>query len=345
MLHQPPSLLTPPYEDCTVIEVEVMLQPTVSRTMYLGVGLQIIVFCPTMAGFLIWAPSLTRGWVCNLLVQLLLGLARAVTLGSKFRRTHGHILLSHLRLQVPVYPPGTGWPSYTPGHSVLFSSPLAAHRAKSQSQSYITTGSHSATPRPNCQILYTVAGFLMWGVLSDERTGISYFWANMPQYVQISLRKLLRVSGWGGREAESFYICQTVGVKFLHRSSTFSLSLPPSLWRTRMCRPNCSSVHLHSFAGPQASCACAVVVFTVTHLSWRHLSCWFNVLDGGEKRDKATTQLQTFYGVASRGPEHNLFILLEIPRSVLALILPVSLPIPRPCRWRRCSKPKKDSTQ
>jgi hypothetical protein len=29
------------------------------------------------------APSLTRGRVCNLLVQLLLGLARAVTLGSK----------------------------------------------------------------------------------------------------------------------------------------------------------------------------------------------------------------------------------------------------------------------
>jgi hypothetical protein len=42
-------------------------------------------------------PSLTRGWVCNLLVLLFLGLARAVTLGSKSLRTHGHILLSHLR--------------------------------------------------------------------------------------------------------------------------------------------------------------------------------------------------------------------------------------------------------
>jgi hypothetical protein len=54
------------------------------------------------------APSLARGRVCNLLVQLLLGLAIAVTLGSKSRRTHGHILLSHLRLpnlegQVPVF--------------------------------------------------------------------------------------------------------------------------------------------------------------------------------------------------------------------------------------------------
>jgi hypothetical protein len=66
-----------------------------------------------------------RGWVCNLLVQLLLGLARAVTLGSKSRRTRDHILLSHLRLSQPggpgsriyipreqggpVIPPGTGF--------------------------------------------------------------------------------------------------------------------------------------------------------------------------------------------------------------------------------------------
>jgi hypothetical protein len=75
------------------------------------------------------APSLTRGWVYNLLVQLLLGLARAVTLGSKSRRTHDHILLSHLRLHQPggpgpciyipqeqggpVIPPGTGFPFVT----------------------------------------------------------------------------------------------------------------------------------------------------------------------------------------------------------------------------------------
>jgi hypothetical protein len=47
------------------------------------------------------APSLTRGCVCNLLVQLLLGLPRAVTLGSKSRRTHDHILLPHMRLPQP----------------------------------------------------------------------------------------------------------------------------------------------------------------------------------------------------------------------------------------------------
>jgi hypothetical protein len=68
------------------------------------------------------APSLTRGRICNLLLQLLLGLATAVTLGSN----HGHILLPHLRLPQPggpgsriyipqeqggsVIPPGTGFP-------------------------------------------------------------------------------------------------------------------------------------------------------------------------------------------------------------------------------------------
>jgi hypothetical protein len=41
------------------------------------------------------ASSLTRGWVRNLLIQF------AVTLQSKSRRTHNHILLSHFRLPKP----------------------------------------------------------------------------------------------------------------------------------------------------------------------------------------------------------------------------------------------------
>jgi hypothetical protein len=56
----------------------------VSRLVYLGVG----------------APSLMRGWVCNLLVQLLLDLARAIT-RVQSRRTRDHILLSHLKLPQP----------------------------------------------------------------------------------------------------------------------------------------------------------------------------------------------------------------------------------------------------
>jgi hypothetical protein len=68
------------------------------------------------------APSLTRGWVCNLLAQLLLDLDRAVTLGPISHRTHDHILLSHLRLPQPggpgprIYiPPEQGGPVIPPG--------------------------------------------------------------------------------------------------------------------------------------------------------------------------------------------------------------------------------------
>jgi hypothetical protein len=43
-------------------------------------------------------PPLTRGWVCNLLVQVLLGLATAVPFGSKSHRTCDRLLWSHLRL-------------------------------------------------------------------------------------------------------------------------------------------------------------------------------------------------------------------------------------------------------
>jgi hypothetical protein len=114
------------------VEVEVNLQPTVSLGVRRPSGtcdqfvfLLEISFRQLRVCYFV-APSLARGQVCNLLVQLLLGLARAVTLGPKSRRTHGYILLSHLRLAQPggpgsriyilqeqggpVIPPGTGFP-------------------------------------------------------------------------------------------------------------------------------------------------------------------------------------------------------------------------------------------
>jgi hypothetical protein len=82
-----------------------------------------IVFRPLRVCYFV-APSLTRGWVCNLLLLLVLG--SAVLLESEFSGTQDHILLSQfLRLTQPggpnpcIYipqeqggldtPPGTGF--------------------------------------------------------------------------------------------------------------------------------------------------------------------------------------------------------------------------------------------
>jgi hypothetical protein len=106
-------------------QVQVILSPTVSRPVCLGVGAQTRFFITF--GHLrssCWgAPSLRRRWVCNLLVQF------AVTLWSKSRRTHDHILLSYMKPYFTVsyetpptwrarflylYPPGTRGPVISP---------------------------------------------------------------------------------------------------------------------------------------------------------------------------------------------------------------------------------------
>jgi hypothetical protein len=74
-------------------------------------------------------PSLMRGWVCSLLCN-----------HSLVRVTQNLLLYFTVSSETPsvwrarslcLYPPGTGGPSYTPGHWVPFSSPLTTDSLQS----------------------------------------------------------------------------------------------------------------------------------------------------------------------------------------------------------------------
>jgi hypothetical protein len=138
------------------------------QSVCLGVGYTSVahdqIFFPVWQLQVSWcgAPSLTRGLACTLLVQLLLGLARAVTHGSKSLKTHDHILRSNLRLSQPggpdplfilPLPPGTGWSSYSLKHWVPFSSPLTTRRAVvSYNNSYISTWHQAESKRSSKEV-------------------------------------------------------------------------------------------------------------------------------------------------------------------------------------------------
>jgi hypothetical protein len=83
-----------------------------------------------------------------------------------------------------LYPPGTGWPSYTPRHSVPFLSPPTTCRSMVeifqvrvrvmlqpmlQSASPSWNKAHIWGLTPNLYYCQTVAGLLIWGALSDDR--------------------------------------------------------------------------------------------------------------------------------------------------------------------------------
>jgi hypothetical protein len=152
--------------------------------------------------------SLARGWVYHL--QLLLALANAFILGTESRGTPDHILLSQIRDspklegQVPVFiSPRNMVAQLYPQALDYFSSPPPTRRDKvevfepastrgypiRQSDSFkvkfmlrlmvpSASLSWNKAPiwglRPDLYYCQTVAGLLMWGALSDERTGLSF---------------------------------------------------------------------------------------------------------------------------------------------------------------------------
>jgi hypothetical protein len=108
-----------------------MLRTTVSRPVYLcikppGAEDNIFVTVTQMRVCRCSVSPQTRGWICHL--QLLLAPANIVILGFESHWTHDHIsTISDLRLS-PIsrsrspylYPPGSGWPSYTPRYRFPF---------------------------------------------------------------------------------------------------------------------------------------------------------------------------------------------------------------------------------
>jgi hypothetical protein len=114
------------------VEVEVNLRPTVSRPVYLRIRrpsgtrdqfffLLEISFRQLQAYYFV-ALSLTRGRVCNLLYNYFWPCQSSRCWVEVSQNSQPYFTVSSetpltWRARFPyLYPPGTGWPSYTPGH-------------------------------------------------------------------------------------------------------------------------------------------------------------------------------------------------------------------------------------
>jgi hypothetical protein len=119
----------------------------------------------------------------------------------------------NLRARSPylrVYPPGTGWPIYSPSPWVPFSSPPTTSRAtvqvfeptstrtstlNCQSQSHMATDGQSVSKswcRTDLGLMtryysLTITVLFLWGALSDDRTSLSFVYAAGPRQCSLPL--------------------------------------------------------------------------------------------------------------------------------------------------------------
>jgi hypothetical protein len=148
-----------------------------SRSVFLGITNpsgacdQIFIAVRQLRVWWCGAVSLTRGRVCRL--QLLLAVPSSVILGSEFRGTRDHILLSQIRdfpFRHFLRLAGLRWRNSTPCST--------RDVWMTQSQSYVTTDGQSASLS-----WYETP---MWGALSDKRTGLSFIYATGTPWCSLS---------------------------------------------------------------------------------------------------------------------------------------------------------------
>jgi hypothetical protein len=151
-------------------------------------------YCQTVAGLLMWGAGLLMwGALCDdrtgRRLQLLLGLASAVILGSESCVTHDHILLSRLHFLSP--------PTTRRATVEVFDSASTHQKSKSKahcdwlsvSQSVSQSVSKSWCRAPSWPVIYcclTVMVLFLWGALSDERMGLYFVYAAGPCQLSLS---------------------------------------------------------------------------------------------------------------------------------------------------------------
>jgi hypothetical protein len=160
-----------------------MLRPTVCRPVCLGIKHpfgaygQIFIIAWQLRVWWFGAPSLTRGRVCRL--QLQLALVSAVIFGSEFHRTRGHILLSQIRyffFRRLLRLAGSRWRYSTLSLSLMLRPTVSRP---------VCLGIKHPSGAYDQFLFLSVAGWLMWGALSDERTDGSLvynsYWSSPAQ--------------------------------------------------------------------------------------------------------------------------------------------------------------------